>query len=738
MPKKDDILARLDEQEVYQIYHRLGVQEFGSGGPGNWLVRTPWREDHNPSLNIHKLDGVWKDMARPDKKGSIFDAVIKARGGSFTDALEFVAEIIGIQANDQKPAEKIVKVYDYRDAEGRLQFQVVRFEPKHFSQRRPPTVSRDWIWSLKGVRRLLYRLPELAQADQSRTVLIVEGEKDADRLAAAGFLATTAPQGAGKWKQVDARSLHGRHVVIIPDNDIPGWEHAEEIARSLYGKSATIRVVELPGLGERREKHGLDVSDWFDQGHTADELKALARDTPPWEPNEEADTTDAIADEQGREAVITSLANVEPEPVEWLWKRWLPKGKLVLLSGLGEVGKSTLCALVASTLSTGGAWPDGTPAPKAKTLFLLAEDDLADTLRPRLDRQSADVTMIDHLDVVKEPSKDGKRAAMFNLAKHLPLLERAIAHGGYELIVIDPLTAFLQGVKVNDEIAVRDALMPLVEMAQRTGVTIIGLMHLGKPSAAQRTILQMFLGASAFGNIARIAWAMIMDPDDPDERRRILQVTKSNLAMKPKPLVLTIAGENAPMTAEGESEHRIEELLKPEKPEGHKLSPERQRILDYLAGKGPTSIATAPELAEVLGKREGTVRKLLMSMADAGQLERFATGVYRLPAEDDQKSESNQSPGNGGITSNSGNNGNSGNAQPLITILGNNSSSNTGVTGVTDITMLPLIPPVTADSSAPPGSPCQRCRSTGWYRRADGRWLCGRCHPAPTEEVGRG
>ncbi|MDQ3902017.1 MAG: AAA family ATPase [Actinomycetota bacterium] len=96
--------------------------------------------------------------------------------------------------------------------------------------------------------------------------------------------------------------------------------------------------------------------------------------------------------------------------------------------GLGEVGKSTLCSWLAAPLSTGGTWPDGTAAPKAKTLFLLAEDDLADTLRPRLDRQGADVAQIHHLDAVKEPGK-GRRKAMFNLARHVPLLE-AIKQGG--------------------------------------------------------------------------------------------------------------------------------------------------------------------------------------------------------------------------------------------------------------------------------------------------------------------
>ncbi|MDQ3902018.1 MAG: hypothetical protein M3319_16780 [Actinomycetota bacterium] len=152
---------------------------------------------------------------------------MKARGCSFTDALAFVAEIIGMvpESNGHKHSSpgRIVKVYDYCDEQGHLQFQVVRYEPKRFRQCRPSTVNADWVWNMEGVSRILYRLPELAQADPARPVLTAEGEKDVDQLCKEGFVATTSPQGAGNWKHVDARPLHGRHVIIVADHDNPGW-----------------------------------------------------------------------------------------------------------------------------------------------------------------------------------------------------------------------------------------------------------------------------------------------------------------------------------------------------------------------------------------------------------------------------------------------------------------------------------------------------------------------------------
>jgi putative DNA primase/helicase len=158
---------------------------------------------------------------------------------------------------------RIVATYDYRDEEGGLLYQVVRYEPgfdgepKTFRQRRPDGKG-GWVNGLRDVRRVLYRLPELLAAPRDRLVFVVEGEKDADRLHAEGLLATTNAMGAGKWRPEYAEALHARHVVILPDNDEPGRAHAQAVARSLADAAASLKVVELPGLPPKG-----DVSDWL-------------------------------------------------------------------------------------------------------------------------------------------------------------------------------------------------------------------------------------------------------------------------------------------------------------------------------------------------------------------------------------------------------------------------------------------------------------------------------------------
>jgi len=163
---------------------------------------------------------------------------------------------------------KIGATYDYRNAGGNLLFQVVRFEPKGFAQRRP--VDDGWVWNLAGVEPVLYRLPELLAADPEEVVFIVEGEKDANRLCELGLVASTNPGGAGKWRAEFSETFKGRRVIVLPDNDKSGREHGSAVQSSLQGVAAQIRVVTLPGLPPKG-----DVSDWLDAGGTPEQLRRL-------------------------------------------------------------------------------------------------------------------------------------------------------------------------------------------------------------------------------------------------------------------------------------------------------------------------------------------------------------------------------------------------------------------------------------------------------------------------------
>ena len=193
---------------------------------------------------------------------------------------------------------RIVAAYQYVNEAGALLFEVVRFQPKDFRQRRPDPTGRDgWNWKTKGVRQVPYRLPELIEAiGLGKPVFVVEGERDADRLMALDVPATTNAMGAGCWKPELNGFFAGARVVVIPDHDpqsthkktgapmfhddgrpvLPGQDHAEAVARHLCGVAARVQVLDLAEAWPAIPPHG-DVSDWFDQGGgTVEALYALA------------------------------------------------------------------------------------------------------------------------------------------------------------------------------------------------------------------------------------------------------------------------------------------------------------------------------------------------------------------------------------------------------------------------------------------------------------------------------
>ena len=158
-----------------------------------------------------------------------------------------------------KQAPVLVATYDYTDAHGTLEYQVRRYEPKTFRQRRPdPTNPGQWISNLQGVTRYPYRYPDLVAAiERGELVHVVEGEKDADRLHSLGETATCNSGGAKAADTVDwANVLEDAHVVIVADKDEPGRHWAVTIRESIQSTAASCVVVEA--------RYGKDTSDHLD------------------------------------------------------------------------------------------------------------------------------------------------------------------------------------------------------------------------------------------------------------------------------------------------------------------------------------------------------------------------------------------------------------------------------------------------------------------------------------------
>ncbi|SHF68746.1 protein of unknown function [Desulfofundulus australicus DSM 11792] len=244
-----------------------------------------WRGDEGQTrcpLDTHGGPDVNPSFTVNAAKGTFYCHKEKLGGGLRELARRLGVDLPFGSSREKAAKRRIVATYDYRDVDGNLVYQVVRYEPKDFRQRRPdPANPGKWVWNMKGVSPLPYRLPELLAAlERGETVFIVEGEKDADNLAALGLAATCNHGGAKKWDEHHSRYFPaGAEVVVLPDNDDSGFDHAQRITNQLTERGCRVKVVELPGLPPKG-----DVSDWLAAGHTRDELLNLVEQAEYWQP----------------------------------------------------------------------------------------------------------------------------------------------------------------------------------------------------------------------------------------------------------------------------------------------------------------------------------------------------------------------------------------------------------------------------------------------------------------------
>lgn len=237
---------------------------------GEYLARCPAHEDDKPSLSL-RLNG--SKILVHCFAGCKPESIAAALGLSMADLSA------GKGTPKKKAKRRIAKTYDYTDEDGKTLHQTVRFEPKNFSQRH--LENNKWVWNLH-CRRVLYHLPEIVKLEPGATVYLCEGEKSADAIRALGVVATTNAMGAGHWHKSYSETLRGLRVVILPDNDKAGIEHAQEVTRALYGTAASVHVLKLPDL----ESKG-DPYDWVEAGgnlETLQELSANLPDAPIVEP----------------------------------------------------------------------------------------------------------------------------------------------------------------------------------------------------------------------------------------------------------------------------------------------------------------------------------------------------------------------------------------------------------------------------------------------------------------------
>ncbi len=257
----------------------------------------------------------------------------------------------------------------------------------------------------------------------------------------------------------------------------------------------------------------------------------------------------------GDGAVTRCLADVEAEEVEWIWPGRLARGKPTLLAGDPGLGKTWAALDVAACISSGRPLPTGEVYGPGSIIIVTAEDDAADTLRPRLEAAGADLARIHVLDGIIEKGKERS----FSLADIPQLAKKIDEIGDVVLVIIDPISAYMgEGTDSHRNTDVRFLLGPLSQLAQRTRVALLAITHLSKGNVG--SALHRSIGSIAFIAAARVGLLVAKDPDDPE--RRVLAPTKGNLARtEGLGLVYTITGDPPRLEWLGPDERTADELL---------------------------------------------------------------------------------------------------------------------------------------------------------------------------------
>jgi len=278
----------------------LGQPARRNGDCSVWFC--PFHADrNNPNFTVYP-DGRFYCFAC-GAKGDVIEFEQKRHGTSFPDTAKDLAKKY---APELLTKPRIVARYPYLDLDGTPLYEVVRMENKTFPQRSPDGQG-GLVWDLGDIKRVPYRLPEFRFS--TGKVFIAEGEKDADRLADSGLLATTVPCGAGKY-------FANRDVVILPDNDETGRAGSEEIAVGLHEIVKSVKVVMLSGLSEKE-----DVSDYLDR-NTIDNFKSEVERAQEWSPSE--NPPDSDPEWPDPQPIKTELLSVEPLPLEILPEAFRP------------------------------------------------------------------------------------------------------------------------------------------------------------------------------------------------------------------------------------------------------------------------------------------------------------------------------------------------------------------------------------------------------------------------------
>lgn len=452
------------------------------GEPNKGLsTATELRWGTRGSIRVNLAQGVYEDH-EAGGKGGLLDFIQDVRKCDKQGAVAWLKER-GHLNDDQhnKPAAPgpIVATYDYLNSDGKLLFQVTRHNPKDFRQRQPDGRG-GWNWKMAGVQLVPYKLPDLLDAiEAGETVFITNGEKATEAAIKLGIAATNLPAGEGKWHDHYAPWFNGAHVVVLPDNDDTGAEHARRVAAGLAAAARSMRVLNLPKLPPKG-----DLFDWVAAGGTAEGLIALA------------DAVQPAAKPAELAAYLSAEAWAErefPAPVRLLGDL-VTKTSRVFLVGQTGLGKTLLGVEIGAGMATGTGFLDWACDRPVRVLYVdgempgeLIKARIRDTMR-RLGRSDLAGNLFFYSADMAE-----KIAAIFPaLGEMQPLNTEAgqnfiyaliDALGGVDVVIFDNVMSLVAGDQ-KEEVPWSETL-PLISGLTRKQIGQVWLDHTGHNTARQ-------------------------------------------------------------------------------------------------------------------------------------------------------------------------------------------------------------------------------------------------------------
>jgi len=329
-----------------------------------------------------------------------------------------------------------------------------------------------------------------------------------------------------------------------------------------------------------------------------------------------ASELDAIA--EGPRVHVVRVADVQARELEPLWPGILWVGKPTLLVGDPGLSKSTMVCDVVARVTRHGDWPcSGGKTVDGDVLMLSAEDDVADTLRPRLEAAGADLSRVHFLEsIITGADKASRRHSWPSLVEHIAVLADWIrAHPAVRLLVVDPLAAYLTGADTHKQSEVRAVLGALSQMASKHRVAVLAVMHLNKGNGGNP--LYRVSGSLAFVAAARAAYLVARDPQDRDHRLMLHLKNNLNRDERGFRYVVRTADNEAPyiewcIDRVEQTAAEILAVTEDESPRERAASAKDREAAEWLGrelAKGPVEAASVYRRAESAGIGERPLKR---------------------------------------------------------------------------------------------------------------------------------